>query len=384
MVMSSFLAGAEMMTFLAPPWRCSAAWSRSVNRPVDSSTTSTPSSFQGSLAGSFSASTRMASPPTTMPSFSAVTSAGKRPCTESYLSRWASVAVSVMSLTATKSSSLAPIARAARTTLRPIRPKPLMPTRIAIITPSLDSLPEPDRRLGSRERHRLDPRGPGLVKRGRRLRERRAGREYVVHQHTGETGGAACLERAGDVGLSAFRGERGLGARLAAAAEQVRAHRTAGPERQRLGDPLALVIPPRSEPARTERNRYQGYLPGQWFQVPHGLRERLRHPPPSLVLEAVHCVARGASEPDRAPYPRESRGPPDAEPALHVAEGGLAATLAERGGNRLPARAAQITDERVPLARRDRRLAEKARGREQPALDPGQRFSEGAHRSRLA
>src|SRR5580765_6013191 len=72
-----------------------------------------------------------------MASFSATTSPGKRPCTESYLSRWASVAVSVMAFTATKSISLTPIARAARTTLRPIRPNPLMPTRIAIVSPSL-------------------------------------------------------------------------------------------------------------------------------------------------------------------------------------------------------------------------------------------------------
>ena len=51
MVMSSPLAGAEMITFFAPASRCFAAWSRSVKRPVDSSTMSTPRSFHGSLAG---------------------------------------------------------------------------------------------------------------------------------------------------------------------------------------------------------------------------------------------------------------------------------------------------------------------------------------------
>jgi hypothetical protein len=42
MVMSSPLAGAEMITFLAPAWMCAPALSASVKRPVDSSTTSTP------------------------------------------------------------------------------------------------------------------------------------------------------------------------------------------------------------------------------------------------------------------------------------------------------------------------------------------------------
>ena len=45
--------------------------------------------------------------------------------TESYFSRWASVAAFVRSLTATKSMSLCFIA--ARMMLRPMRPNPLMP-----------------------------------------------------------------------------------------------------------------------------------------------------------------------------------------------------------------------------------------------------------------
>ena len=53
-----------------------------------------------------------------------------RPWTESYLSRWASVGASVKSFTATKSRSSR--SRAARSTQRPIRPKPLIPTRVAI------------------------------------------------------------------------------------------------------------------------------------------------------------------------------------------------------------------------------------------------------------
>src|SRR5438045_8260363 len=56
-VMSSPLAGAEITTFLAPAARCLDALSLSVNRPVLSSTNSTPRSFQGSFSGSLIADT---------------------------------------------------------------------------------------------------------------------------------------------------------------------------------------------------------------------------------------------------------------------------------------------------------------------------------------
>ena len=56
--MSSPLAGAEIITFLAPPLSmCARALAASVNRPVDSTTTSTPRSRHGSFPGSRSAST---------------------------------------------------------------------------------------------------------------------------------------------------------------------------------------------------------------------------------------------------------------------------------------------------------------------------------------
>jgi len=58
-VASTSVAGAEMMTFFAPALRCWPALSRVVNRPVDSMTTSTFSSPQGSSAGLRSASTLM-------------------------------------------------------------------------------------------------------------------------------------------------------------------------------------------------------------------------------------------------------------------------------------------------------------------------------------
>ena len=51
MVMSSSVAGAEMMTFLAPASRWPLALAALVKMPVDSTTTSTPRSPHGSAAG---------------------------------------------------------------------------------------------------------------------------------------------------------------------------------------------------------------------------------------------------------------------------------------------------------------------------------------------
>ena len=130
MVMSSPLAGAEMMTFFAPALMCAAALSASVKRPVDSTTTSIPRAPQGKAAGSRSASTLIALPLTTIASFSALTSASRMPWIESYLSKWAKVSASVRSLTATISS--AGLAIAARNALRPMRPNPLIPTLIVM------------------------------------------------------------------------------------------------------------------------------------------------------------------------------------------------------------------------------------------------------------
>ena len=90
-VMSGPLAGAVMTTFLAPAVRCLAASSRLVKSPVDSNTTSTPRSFQGSCAGSRIDSTLNSSPSTEMPSPCASTFACRLPSTESYFSRCASV-----------------------------------------------------------------------------------------------------------------------------------------------------------------------------------------------------------------------------------------------------------------------------------------------------
>ncbi|CPU66248.1 Uncharacterised protein [Mycobacteroides abscessus] len=104
-VASSFLAGAEMMTFLAPASMCAFALVASVKKPVDSMTMSAPSSPQGRFAGSRSASARIFLPSTMMLSSSKSTLSGKRPRTVSYLSRCASVLLSVRSFTPTISMS---------------------------------------------------------------------------------------------------------------------------------------------------------------------------------------------------------------------------------------------------------------------------------------
>src|SRR3954447_20650479 len=117
-----------MMTFLAPPSRCTRALWASVKMPVDSSTTSAPSSFHGSALGSRSASALNDVPSTVISSPEYPTSPSSRPRIESYFRRWARVLLSVRSLTPTTWMS-APATLAARKKLRPILPKPLMPTR---------------------------------------------------------------------------------------------------------------------------------------------------------------------------------------------------------------------------------------------------------------
>ena len=67
-VLSSFEAGAEMITFLAPASMWAWALVASVKKPVDSTTTSTPRSFQGNCAGSFSAKNLIFLPFTMIPS----------------------------------------------------------------------------------------------------------------------------------------------------------------------------------------------------------------------------------------------------------------------------------------------------------------------------
>ena len=76
-----------------------------MKKPVDSMTTSTPSSPHGRSAGLRTDSTLSTSPSTEMPSAVAAISLGRTPSTESYFSKWAIVSSEPRSFTATKSRS---------------------------------------------------------------------------------------------------------------------------------------------------------------------------------------------------------------------------------------------------------------------------------------
>ena len=127
-VTSSSLAGArDDRPSGRRPRGASAAFSRSVNRPVDSITISTPSSSHGSSAGSRSARTRSSSPSTVMRVARRPDLAVERPEHRVVLQqvRRASSA-SVMSLTATKSKSAPQLLRGAEE-VPSDPPNPLMP-----------------------------------------------------------------------------------------------------------------------------------------------------------------------------------------------------------------------------------------------------------------
>src|SRR6478736_5530544 len=138
MVASALSAGAETSTRFAPAVRCAEALSLAVKMPVHSSAMSTPSVFQGSFVGSRSAETLILPFPTLIESPSTVTVPGKRPCTESKRGRWALVSTGPRSLMPTTSISVRPDSAMARSTLRPMRPNPLIAIRIAmLVSPSI-------------------------------------------------------------------------------------------------------------------------------------------------------------------------------------------------------------------------------------------------------
>ena len=126
-----FLAGAVMMTFFGARFdvfrgavtirELAGAFEDHVDTEV----------LPRQLRGSFTESTLNASPLTVMPSPAASIFPSRLP-TESHRKQGASVAALVRSFTATKSMSLS--LSAARMMLRPIRLKPLMPTRTAMRT----------------------------------------------------------------------------------------------------------------------------------------------------------------------------------------------------------------------------------------------------------
>ena len=123
-----------MMTFFAPAPKWAEAAAFPVKKPVDSMTTSTPSSSHGRSAGLRSDSTERRWPSTVIDDFVALTVPGKGPATLSCMSKCAMVSMEPRSLTATMSMS-APCSLTARKKFRPIRPKPLMATRTVTRTP---------------------------------------------------------------------------------------------------------------------------------------------------------------------------------------------------------------------------------------------------------
>ena len=126
MVLSAPSDGAETSTRLAPFSRWILALSLSVKMPVHSITMSTCA--QGRSAGFLIAVTWIGPRPASMVVSVVVTVPGKRPCTRSKRNRWALVSTGPRSLIATTSISVRPDSMIARSTLRPIRPKPLIAT----------------------------------------------------------------------------------------------------------------------------------------------------------------------------------------------------------------------------------------------------------------
>merc|ERR1719238_514506 len=85
---SASLAGAEMITFFAPPSTCFKHPSVVVKAPVDSQTYSTPAVFHGISVGSRVAERDTGRPLIMRPSSEISTVPSKRPCTVSWLSRY--------------------------------------------------------------------------------------------------------------------------------------------------------------------------------------------------------------------------------------------------------------------------------------------------------
>src|SRR5919204_1046110 len=301
-VTSGSLAGAVMMTFLAPAAMCLLAVAVSRKIPVDSTTTSTRSSFQGSAAGSLIAQTRISRPFTKMASPLAVTSAFSPPWTESCLSRWARVLASARSLTPTTSISL-PASRAVRKNTRPMRPKPLTPTRILmeelLVGRTLrgpydrSKLYGPLRYTGNCE-HPDGARARG-AQRTRALGRRRARRQHVVHQHhVGAGGRRGSDERAAHVDAPLGRAERRLRRGRARPRQPSRAQRRTQRACHALGEQRRLVEAAFALPRARQRDRHQ-HRAGQ-----HGRRALLQH--------------------ERGQRPRERRAATELEALYRVAQ----------------------------------------------------------------
>merc|ERR1719230_191070 len=133
---SASLAGAEMMTCLAPPSMCFMQPSVVVNAPVDSHTYSTPGVDHGISVGSRVADSDTLAPLIRRPASPSTSQVPeKRPCTVSCSSRYFMYSGAIGELMCL--SSNASRSRAMRTTWRPMRPKPLTPSLIGASAPPI-------------------------------------------------------------------------------------------------------------------------------------------------------------------------------------------------------------------------------------------------------
>merc|ERR1719160_1259996 len=123
---SASLAGAEMMTFLAPASRCFRQPSVVVNAPVDSQTYSTPVDFHGISVGSRVAESETGRPLMIRPPSESSHVPLKRPCTVSCSRRYFMYSGDIGELMCLSTNDSRSIAM--RTTWRPMRPKPLTPS----------------------------------------------------------------------------------------------------------------------------------------------------------------------------------------------------------------------------------------------------------------
>merc|ERR1719326_250909 len=125
---SASLAGAEMMTFLAPPSMCFMQPSVVVNAPVDSQTYSTPTEPQGISVGSRVAESVTSRPLILRPESVISHVPLKRPWTVSCSSRYFMYSGDMGELMCLSTKDSRSIAM--RTTWRPMRPKPFTPSLI--------------------------------------------------------------------------------------------------------------------------------------------------------------------------------------------------------------------------------------------------------------
>src|SRR5574341_184874 len=396
-VTSGSFAGAVIMTFLAPACRCLEAVAVSRKMPVDSTTTSTPRSFHGSAAGSFSLHTRISRPSTKIASPFASTLAASVPWTESCFSRCARVFASAKSLTATTSMSLA--SRAVRKKTRPMRPNPLTPTRRLMEGLLVDAAERsPGRLYGASDDagncQDADPSRAGRPQRPRALGERRPGGEHIVHhEHVVAGDGGRRAKRPADVRPALGRGQVALRSGRPHAREPARLERCAELSGDALGEEPGLVEPSDVFAITREGDRDDGRDaagPGPAALLEQEGRERARERAPSRELERVQrfpqrpLVARRAARPvvrgrlGGAPDARHpGRRCPDEARARASADDAVG-----RGDalDRLPAPAAQ----RIAAPGTERGLAHRAESRENEIQDCRSKAREAAVSRRWA